>query len=58
LLIGFFLKFKDRLQHPWLLCTIVLIALFFGIWWFIHRSMIRNECTLDNQPKRHPSRPQ
>jgi hypothetical protein len=57
LCIGLFLRLlNDRLSHPWFWCTITLVAVFLGIWYFMHKSMIRNGCAVAKKPNQHSSK--
>jgi hypothetical protein len=58
ILVGVFVSLRFDLPRAWLWCTLTLAALFLGLWYLIHKSMIRNNVDADDPADKQPPRKQ
>jgi len=56
--IGIFTNLRGELPYAWIWCALTPGILFFGIWYLIHRSMVRSHSHTDAAKAKDPSRKQ
>ncbi len=52
--IGVFSSLRYELPYAWLWCALTVAGLFFGLWYFIHKAMIRNKVRPDFSETKQP----